>query len=68
MLFRSYKDSAEQAAFCARQAEEAETAGADQALQEAMDQAAKASSASDYYQERSEAIYSYPCPIFSNLR
>lgn len=45
-----YKDSAEQAAFCARQAEEAETAGADQALQEAMDQAAKASSASDYYQ------------------
>lgn len=44
-----YKDSAEQAAFCAAQAEEAETTGSDQALKEAMEKASSASSANDYY-------------------
>lgn len=44
-----YKDSAEQAAFCAAQAEEAETTGSDQALREAMEKASSAASANDYY-------------------
>lgn len=44
-----YKDSAEQAAFCAAQAEEAETTGSDQALQEAMEKVSAAVTANDYY-------------------
>ncbi|MGM9537334.1 MAG: DUF6273 domain-containing protein [Candidatus Onthomonas sp.] len=44
-----YKDSTERAAWCAAQAEEAETVGCDQALQEAMSKAKSAVTANDYY-------------------